>query len=396
MGIHDHDAAGLAVVGFDGGLELALADVLDALIDGQRQVAPRLGLLEHLGGEAALAHVGEHAHGSGHALQVIVQAHLEAGVAALLVVDAAQEMGRESLLGVEATALGAEFDPVQTQAAQPLGLLRRDLALDPEKAAVLGMIESGSYAEAERGGVEIENTAQDLAGHGGIGDTTGIHAHRIYRQAHGQRLAVAVGDDAAGGGNFDVLEVLGVGHLVEFGVRENLQVDETPEDAGRPQYGTTHQQIEATRCPVLETRPHRLTPPPTGRLLGARGRVHGEGALGFRIEINDASGGRLDELFGASQLLEPRRVQQSGFAEVQSGAFVEQFALLGLESFNIVSGQQPIGAGQEQPDQQDCHQAGSADELPAGAASGRVSGPDHVRVVDALDEEVDIFVRQGP
>ena len=90
----------------------------------------------------------------GYAAQVGVQRFLDPGVAALFEIHAAQHMGRQRAVRIMALAFALDADPVQVQIAQTLRFVEWDLALDPEKAAVV--VGASFHGAIESGAVEVQ------------------------------------------------------------------------------------------------------------------------------------------------------------------------------------------------------------------------------------------------
>ena len=172
-----------------------LGRILDSGIDGGRDVFAGNGLGFDLGIVGVLLDVRHQAHLTRRAFEFVVQAQLEAGVTLFLVIDAAYYMRGELAVGIEPVSLGAEFDPIELQAAEAFRFLHRDPPLHPHEA---GVARGGFFQPPiQFGSVEVQHACEHLGGDGGIGYEARIDANGIDRQALRERHAVAVVNRAA-------------------------------------------------------------------------------------------------------------------------------------------------------------------------------------------------------
>src|ERR1039458_6236547 len=113
---------------------LALRDELQTLVDGQGDGGAGPPLACQLLVDAAMVRVGQQPRLASLAAKLPVERLLDTGVAKLCEIDATQDVRRQRTLGIVAVTLGLDVDPIQVQASEVLGLLRRDVALHPREA----------------------------------------------------------------------------------------------------------------------------------------------------------------------------------------------------------------------------------------------------------------------
>src|SRR6266545_2902027 len=120
-----------------GGDQLVAQRVLHPQVDGKLD-----WLLQAVGGESREMQIGKPAR---------VEPFLDAGGALIVDVDVADEMRDLGSVRIDALVLGQEADPGNTKPVNLLALLRRDLALEPDEAAL------GRKPPAQLGGVDLRH-----------------------------------------------------------------------------------------------------------------------------------------------------------------------------------------------------------------------------------------------
>ena len=125
------------------GNQLVAHGVLDAQVDGKLD-----RLLQAVGGEPGQVQVGEPAP---------VEPLLDAGDALIVDIDVADEMGDLGAVRIDALVLRQEADAGQPEAMNLLTLLGRDLALEPDEAALGGkpFAQLGSVRVGHDGGQQL-------------------------------------------------------------------------------------------------------------------------------------------------------------------------------------------------------------------------------------------------
>ena len=168
---HPRDGSGVTNRLAEGGLR----DVLDAFVDGERDL-PALGGRFFGFAHRAPSRIEPHADPSGAALEVLVEGVLKTRHALVVPADVTQNRGQEVPFRVIPSALRLETDAFKMQVTHPARDLRIDLALDPDKRAVL-FKESGEF----------------LLFGGRVAEGPAKRARRLVRLAHGRGIGVDAG-----------------------------------------------------------------------------------------------------------------------------------------------------------------------------------------------------------
>ena len=236
--VHHHHTALLRVRRLDAFLERALGNVLDHVVDRQRNIRALLTRIAHKGDVGVLERVRQDAHSAGASLQVGVQLLLEARIAVAFRVDAAHHVRSDAAVGILAPSVPQEFDRLEGQALQPLLLFRRDVALQQQEAAsralaalqFLDLLAHFLRIQPQRRG--------DVAGEElRRGDFFRIDGHRLSRNADREQVARAVADLSAQNRNLQHALLLRLDRLLQFLVLYDLQNAQSDGDDDRPQQG---------------------------------------------------------------------------------------------------------------------------------------------------------------
>src|SRR5579884_1023466 len=91
----------------------------------------------------------------------------------------------------------------------------------------------------------MENFRQNIGGYGEVGNAERVDANRIHRQAHRQRLALAVEDRPARRLHVDNLLLLLQREALIFGMIENLKLDQPADDDERPDKKQSSKMVDA-------------------------------------------------------------------------------------------------------------------------------------------------------
>ena len=242
MRILDNDGAGNRLRVFDRLFEFAFDDVLDLLVDGQHQIVAGLGLLLDAR-EPFLAGIHGNLHAARLALKRIVVFALDAAQAFVIGADVAEHLGRELSLGIEALRFFLKVDALQVQGANSINDVRVGFSRDPAESLVSPAV--GQHHAR----VPAADARNQRDGIGQIGNLAGNGEGRIDQDRHGERVALAVVDDTALGGDIHRALLLLVGALLEISVAENLKVNQAQADGAEPQDEQTSQKVE----PVIRT-----------------------------------------------------------------------------------------------------------------------------------------------
>ena len=307
LGVQHDGRAARSFGAQNGAFQSLFSNVLDARVDGDGDVLTRNCRAGNDGTERALrfrrADVFDHAGRTADTLQFFVESLLESPGALFLSVEPTDNRRCQRGAGVHTLAFRAEFDPIETRAtgiAQGVSVdrfVRRQLALDPQEATA-GFF-GGRDPLAQIGFIQTKSTGLYSGRHGGIFDALGIDTHAIHWHADRQSLTGGIEDGAAHLAQIHLLFLLFDGHRLQFGMLEDLQVDEPAEDDESDGIEDPRQQMQAA-----------------GRLWFVCLRVRHHG---FREQLRSGDGGfafhqlRNGEHSSGNQLVKAASARLGGF-----------------------------------------------------------------------------------
>ena len=231
MRIHDDGAAAGRAVGHDAGVELALDDVLQVLVDRQLDGrADRRRPLEPA--ERVPFRVRLHEDAAALAADAGIVGGLETAQAVVVDADVAEHVRPELLVGIEALVLLHEPDAVEIQLLDAAFLVGRDLAPHVGERAAVG--EAPAQRRPLLAGAIGERAAERRSGRVRVADFRRHRIDRVRVDARRQHAALAIDDVAALGRCVDRVQVLpfGAGHHV--GALDDLQIHQARFGAGDP------------------------------------------------------------------------------------------------------------------------------------------------------------------
>ena len=190
---HDHGAGPGAVLA-DGGLELAVGQVLDAPVDRQGQVTARLRLVQQLDIFHHMAKtVTDDTLLARLARQPVVKGQLQTLLATVVDVGEAQHMRHGLAVGIEAAELALAGHAGDAQAKHLGGRVRVHVAAQPDELARGPRLQ----LRAQLGGVGRQRLRQLVDALVRLQQLARVGPDGVDRRGHRQWLAVAVKDGAA-------------------------------------------------------------------------------------------------------------------------------------------------------------------------------------------------------
>jgi len=139
---------------------------------------------------------------------------------------------RERAVRIIALVFGAELDPLQLQAPQPLGFLACDLSLHPKEAPAV--IDGRLQLRQQVAMIQVQNFGKNVGGQRYIGDAQRIYHHRFGGQTHRQALAVAIQNRATRGFDLFHFLLLFARHLRELRMLDHLQLNQAGDNQRGP------------------------------------------------------------------------------------------------------------------------------------------------------------------
>ena len=200
-----------------GGVELALGDVLDRLVDRQHHAVTGLGLLEHVGRrDLAAKRIAAGDRLARHAGQIGVEGALDALEPALGALEA-QDVRGQLAVWIEAQRLREEPEPRLAERPHLLGHGGRKLPAQPHERA-----------RARQRGVNLglrlaEDRRQARRDADRVAHAPRLHEERFRRGRRRERAALAVDDRAALRVEDDRPGVLALGDLRQLAVLDHHQ-----------------------------------------------------------------------------------------------------------------------------------------------------------------------------
>ncbi len=230
--VHHHDRTAGSVVLRQRVAQFLVGQELDAAIDAEGQVLARLGRLDQVDAlhDRALA-VADHALGAGLAAQPFVVRQLQPFLAAVVDVGEAEHVRHRFALRVEAAELALREHARDAQRDHRMRLVRIDPALEVHELLVRLLRQLGGQFVAG----QFQRLRQLRNAVGIAQQLLRIDPDRLHRRGHRQRLAVAVGDHAARGGDRQLAQVARLAlALVEIAV-DDLHVGGAADQGDRAQ-----------------------------------------------------------------------------------------------------------------------------------------------------------------
>ncbi len=229
--IHHDRGTSLRAGLVDAGLQLALGDVLQVLVDGQLEVGAR-GRRPLDPAECVALGVGLNEHRARVSFDQIVIRRLDAREAGVVDADVAEQVRGQLLVGVEAPVFLHETDAFELQVGDAPRLVGRHLAAHVDERA------AAADALRERLAIRRRAVAERAAERRGRPRRLrNLGRHRVDRigvHAVGEHVAAAIADLAALAGRGDRAQLLALRARDEIGVVVDLQVDEPSLDRRRP------------------------------------------------------------------------------------------------------------------------------------------------------------------
>ena len=205
--VHDDRRGAVGVVGLPDPVEHALGLCLQAGVQGQLEVGPRLGALDRVALELVAEPVAHHLALAVGAVERLVLRLLEPGQALVVDPDRADHLARELALRVDPPAVRQQADAGPVEVADLLRLGEVDLAGDVReaRAAIGDRLQDVLLRRA------VEDLAELVRGRVGILDLVRGREHGRRVLGDRQRLAVAVVDRPAGSRDLHRLGLLALG-----------------------------------------------------------------------------------------------------------------------------------------------------------------------------------------
>ena len=208
--------------------QLALGDVLDFFVERENHVHAAFSL-RFSTVEPALACVGHHDDLFALAPDLAIQFVFDPTQPLFIEIDEAQYMRCEVALRIDALIFFLEVDASQIQRLHRFLFVWRQLARNPHKRV------RGCQSRFKHFARSSQNTGEQL-GRQLLVAKLGRHREcRIHRDAHCQRVHVAIVDRSALGRDFDHALLLPLRPGQVFAVKKKLQVSEPTENGGHPQ-----------------------------------------------------------------------------------------------------------------------------------------------------------------
>jgi hypothetical protein len=194
--VEHHGHAGGGPVAQHGGFQLPVGEVLDAPVDGEFEIPPRLRRGDGLQQRHALTAGVEHdPFTARHATQVLVVSLFEPGLAVVVDVGEAEHVPGRLGQRVVAAVAALTVDARQLERQRGIGQFRWYGALQVGKARPLARLDDVRQLRRRH----AEQARQLRPARAGGGEIPRNDPHRIHRRADGERLAVAVQQHAAVG-----------------------------------------------------------------------------------------------------------------------------------------------------------------------------------------------------
>ena len=244
--IDHHQAAGLGTEFDQRVAQLAVRQVLQAQVDGQRQTLARLGVLGDLQiADQVAATILEHLTLTRHTGEPVFVGQLDAFTALVVDVGKADHVSRHFTGRVETTKFLDGIHPGNLQIGNRLALLWREPAHQVHELAFAVQLD----ALSQRGRLYAQRGGQLRPALFGAQQFLGIGPQGGHGSGDGQRLAIAIGDEAAMRRNRDMPQAACITLILEKLLIEHVQVDDPPAD--RRDHGREQRQHQA-EAPGIE------------------------------------------------------------------------------------------------------------------------------------------------
>ena len=244
--VEHHQAAGLGAEFGEGIAQFAVGQVLQTQVDRQRQGLTSLGVLRYLHVlDQSTTAILEHLTLARHTAEPIIKRQFHALTAVVVDIGKADHVGRDLTRGVETAKLFDGVDTRHLEVEHGLALLRGQATHQVHKLTlgILFQALGKGFRLLPQGSGQRRPLATPGLQFFAIGPQRGD------RGADRQRLAIAVGNQAAVRGNRNMSHAAGIALALQEVVINHLQVDDAPDN--RPGHQRQQHQHQ-TETPGIE------------------------------------------------------------------------------------------------------------------------------------------------